>query len=248
MITRSAILATILALGATTCAEAGSVAIDAGGKFTIQAGDLSSSVFGGSDAAWSTASLASTHAALRRSGIETNGKVTIAAANTSHGLSLLVLVDEALANASSPVYGNLGMISSASGANISHVADASKNAKVQPITGASFAADVTYKWNANGSGEGFAWTGLEGGDALSFRFQRSNLNLGLEATSTFQFVSWNGSAWEIARGSQNSFDGRHQFGFSADVIQTVVVPTPTALALGGVPLALLGMTRRRRVS
>jgi hypothetical protein len=243
------LISIFLAAAATTCAHAGSVVIQAGGALTLQAGDLSASVFGGSDSAWTAASLASAHATLRRSGVQTDGKVTIAAANTSQGLSLLVLVDEALSSPqSTSAYGNLGMFSSAWGAGLSHITDASKAAKIQSVTNGTLAADVTYKWNSNGAGEGFAWTNLDVGDAFSFRFVNTNLNLGLDQASTFQFVSWNGSSWEVVRSAQNSFDGRQQFGFSGEVIQTVVVPTPSAIALAFGPLMLLGCGRQRRVT
>ncbi len=243
------VISLALASAVTACANAGSVLIQAGGALTLNAGDLSASVFGGSDSAWTAESLASAHSTLRRSGVQTDGKVTIAAANTSQGLSLLVLVDEALSSPlSGAMYGNLGMFSSASGSGLSHISDASKGAKIQSVTNGTFAADVTYKWNSNGAGEGFAWTNLGVGDAFSFRFVSSNLNLGLDQASTFQFVSWNGASWELVRSAQNSFDGRQQFGFSAEVIQTVVVPTPSAVALAFGPLLLLGSARRRRVT
>lgn len=243
---RHSIPALLVLASASCCAHAGSVVVNAGGTFTLEAGDLSATVFGGSEPAWSAASLEATHSTLRRAGIDTDGKVTIAAAQTSHGLALLVLVDEYVGTSSSMQFADLRMQSLASGAGLSHIADSNKGARLESGMDGVQAADVTYKWNANGAGEGFAWTQLGAGDSMDFRFSRPAASTGLDQTSTFQFVSWTGTTWELLRAPQNSFNSRHQFEFSAEVIQTVMVPTPTAAVLACAPLLVLGATRRRR--
>jgi uncharacterized protein (TIGR03382 family) len=82
---------------------------------------------------------------------------------------------------------------------------------------------------------------------MSFRFQRTTGNLGLNQSDTFQFVTWTGSSWRTIplRTSLGSFSAAGDFAFSADVMQTVVIPLPTTAALAGLPLLALAFRRRR---
>ncbi len=85
---------------------------------------------------------------------------------------------------------------------------------------------------------------------MNFRFDK--ITTGSEITSTglatvpFQFVSWNGSNWNVVSGIGADANGRFafsqndQFGFSA-----VVIPLPTPALLGIAGLGLAHIARRR---
>lgn len=82
------------------------------------------------------------------------------------------------------------------------------------------------------------------GNSLTFRFNKLvGDNLRLEDPSTFQFLNWNGAAWETISIPANllSFSETNDFGFAANV----VVPAPSVLALGGASLMTLAVGRRR---
>jgi len=69
------------------------------------------------------------------------------------------------------------------------------------------------------------------------------MNLGLDASSPFQFVTWTGSAWAVVSvpGGLLSFSATDDFGFAV-----TAVPAPGVLAAIGAPVLGLSMIRRRR--
>jgi uncharacterized protein (TIGR03382 family) len=106
-------------------------------------------------------------------------------------------------------------------------------------------ANADFVWNSNGAGAGVAWANLLDGNLMTFRFQAPATGLGLDATNTFQYVTWNGNGWSLVPVPSDaaSFTETGEYGFAAMVH---VVPTPASLALGGV--AALVLFRRRRAA
>ena len=98
---------------------------------------------------------------------------------------------------------------------------------VTPGTGAYRIASATLAWNSNGEGDAFAWANLALGDVSTYRFQQIASSLGLDATTTFQFVTWNTDHWSLVPISSEdaSFTPTGEFGFAAQVI-----PSPATLA------------------
>jgi hypothetical protein len=221
------------------------VAVDPiAGGLTLHSADLSASVFGDSQPNWSSSSLASVHAALNAGGISTDGKVTTLLADTDHGLALLILIDQQAAAQGTDIDGHLHMASFGNGANLAYINDPSNAVTITPNSATSRLAMGDFDWNSNGAGDGFGWANLQAGNTMTFHFDRIlGQNLGLQDPRTFQFVTWNGTAWELASipDSQASFTDSGEYGFSI-----VVIPLPAVAALGALPLAGLAILRRRR--
>ena len=238
----SLIAGTALA-AAAPLASAGIIHVsDIGGGLTLNSGPLASTVFGNSQPAWTTTSLATVHSALNARGIATNGKVTFVPADTDHGLAFLALVDQQ-ANPQPPVaLGNLNMVTVGSSTSVAFVNGTS--VPINESTSGSQIAAGPLSWNSNGGGTGFAWANLVNGDTMTFRFNTiDNLQLGLDQPNTFQFVTWNGSNWDLVAipTEQASFTITGELGLSAHV---TTIPTPGGFVLAG--LGALAVTRRRR--
>lgn len=215
-----------------------------GGGVSLQSGPLASTVFGGPAPAWSTSSLQSVHASLASSGINTNGRVTILAADTSNGLALLTLVDRETGVAGGNPTGNLFMQSTAHGSNIGYVNDPDEGITISPPGGNSRIAEGQFRWDSSTSGDGFGWSNLAIGNVLTFRFNLPSKGaLGLNMSETFQFVTWTGTSWAVVTipAFQSSFSINGEFGFAA-----VVIPLPGAAMLAMAPLGILPLVRRRR--
>ena len=73
-------------------------------------------------------------------------------------------------------------------------------------------------------------------------FQRPQGDPGLVDTSTFQFVTWTDSGWQVAPlpSDQSLFDESGGFGFAGRV-----VPLPSAAMMGAIPLLAMAAFRRR---
>lgn len=226
-----------------SAAAAGQIAIsDIGGGIVLNSGPLFASAFGNDQTAWTTASLSAVNLSLNAAGIVTNGRVTIIAADTDRGLSLMAIVDQELGGGVASM-GNLNIDSSANGSNLAYCANTGGGITVTPNGFGSRTASGNFVWNSNGSGDGFAWAGLNAGNAITMRFNRvSGQTLGLNDPGTFQFVTWTGTTWAAVTvpSALQSFTQSNDFGFSASVL----VPAPSSAALAG--LAMLPLLRRRR--
>ncbi len=240
------VVACLAAASIGSLAHAGTVVIEnVGGGLTLHSGDLSATVFGGVQPGWSNASLASVHAALGASGITTDGKVTTLLADTDHGLALLVLIDNETGGSQTPNSASLSMTSFGHGANLAYVNDINETVLITPQSATSRLATGSFAWDSTVNGDGFGWANLVVGNTLTFQFTRPvGQPLGLDDPGTFQFVSWNGTQWEVVNNPllDGSFTEAGQFGFA-----TVVIPLPGTALLAGVPLATLAFRRRRRM-
>jgi hypothetical protein len=188
--------------------------------------------------------LQSVHDSLHSSGIATDGKVTTLLADTDHGLSLLVLIDDQSANQGTDTEGHIHMTSFGNGASLAYISDVSSTVLITPNGPTSRLADGEMDWNSNGAGDGFGWANLQVGNTMTFHFDRiSGSSLGLQDPRTFQFVTWTGAAWQtIAMPDQDaSFTDAGQYGFSV-----TVVPLPGAAWLGALSLGGIAAARRRR--
>jgi hypothetical protein len=244
------LLAFALAGGMTTAASGGSIAIsDIGGGIVLNSGPMSSSVFGNGQTNWTTSSLTSAHGYLHGSGIATNGKVTFVAADTTHGLALMALIDDQMGSEGEPTLGHVGMVSVGHGANLAYVNAAGGSIDVTPNGTGSRTASGAFNWNSNGGGNGFAWANLATGNAITFRFNRiAGETLGLNDPSTFQFANWNGTGWSLVPVSPAllSFTATNDYGFSATVQTAQSVPLPAGSVMAGASLMGLAVLRRRR--
>jgi len=242
------LLAFALAGGLTSVASAGSVTVsDIGGGIVLNSGPMAPAVFGTDQPNWTTVSLMAANASLNASGINTNGKITILAADTTHGLALMALIDQQMAVEGATALGHVGMVSVGHGANLAYLNAAGGTVGVTPNGPGSRTASGSFDWNSNGGGNGFAWANLVTGNAITFRFNRiAGANLGLLDPGTFQFVTWAGSAWSLVNVPANelNFTATNDFGFSSTVVQGI--PLPASAALAGCSLMGLSVIRRRR--
>jgi hypothetical protein len=223
-------------------ASAGTITISpASGDITLNSGDLSSTVFGGSKPAWGPGSLSSVHTALNNAGIDTEGKVTFVAADTSRGLALLVLIDREVAPPPPASTGHLEMASSGNGAGMTYINNIASTVTMTTGPAGLRTASADFQWNVNGGGDAFAWANLQEGNTMSFRFLRPSGGTGLIEPATFQFVTWGQTGWElVSTQSSMAFDQDGTFGFGGRV-----VPLPSAVAMGALPLMAIGALRRR---
>jgi len=239
----------LVAGGIASAASAGSISIaQIGGGLVLNAGPLSPAVFGNDQTTWSHTSLIAAHAALNGSGVNTEGKVTILAADTTHGLSLMVLFDRDVAGQIPISMGNVGMTSVAHGSSLAYLNAGAGNITISPNGPGSRTATGVVQWNSNGGGNGFAWAGLNNGNTMTFRFNRmAGASLGLMDPETFQFVNWNGSGWSLINipSVDRSFTVTDDFGFSANALITTSIPLPAGGVMGGASLLGLAMFRRR---
>jgi hypothetical protein len=237
-------LLSFLLVGAVaSIASAGTINVSGiGGGISLQSGPVGLGTFGNSQTNWTSASLAAAHVTLIAAGLITNNKITILAADTDDGLSLMVLIDQSLTpGAMSP--GTVRMDSVANGFNTAFLNAGGGSVVVTPNSVSSRSASGDFNWNSNGGGNGFAWANQIAGNTTTFRFNSVDGSpLGLSNPATFQFATYNGSTWTIIPLADNltSFSATDGYGFAA-----VTIPTPSAVAIAAGPLGLM-MVRRRR--
>lgn len=238
------LLSLITATGVAASCNAAQIGICAiGGGLVLNSGPLTTMAFGNGPNQWLGSSLASVHASINASGVNTNGRITFVAADTTAGLAFMALIDQELV-AGANVGGNLHMDSVADGVNQAFIKDTSGNVVVGANGPNARIASGNFGWNSNGGGDGFAWANLSSGNTTTFRFNMiANLALGLNASSPFQFVTWDGVKWSevVVPASLLSFSSTDDFGFSASVL----IPTPGALAVAGIPMMGFAIRRRR---
>lgn len=243
------ILLTLLVAGsAASVATAGSVRIaDIGGGITLNSGPLGPGVFGNAQTSWTTTSMLSAHDSLRASGISTNMKITFLLADTTHGLSMMALIDEQQTTQGTVAMGHVGMATVARGNNLAYLNATGGDVVLSPNGPGVRTAIGNFDWNFHGQGNAFAWAALEAGNTMTWRFNEVvGQTLGLTDPNTFQFVSWTGTNWTLVNlpVSQVSFTDSGDFGFSATVVSSI--PLPGGAALAGVGLGGLSLVRRRR--
>ena len=227
-----------LSLAATAHAE--SVLIDAqGGPITLHSGNLMS-IFASSSAHDFTGSdLSDVHSALQAYGVNTDGLVTFLLAETADGLGFFALMDDFNQGGGAATDSSIGFSSTAPLS-----ADYWINSLVNDdITvnsfGSTTTASGTFQWNDN-RGDAFAWTDLQHGDCATFNFSEMEGDA-LMSQEAFQFVTWNGDAWEVIDVAGWSQDGQFAFSF------ITLVPLPAPLLLGLAGLAGVAIIRRRRI-
>jgi hypothetical protein len=203
-----------------------------GGSITLNSGPVGGF---GAGPAFAPGSLAAFNAQLNADGIVTDGRVTIAAVDSDSGLGLIALVDQSTNTPGGP---NSAALHLESFGNVASISLASDPFVVIP-SGSSKLAFGDFAWDNAVSGEAFAWSGLNPGNTMTWRFQQ-NGPLGLSEPATFQFVNWNGADWELISVPSNlaSFSSSGEYGLSANVL----VPSPAGMAI----LALGGLLAARR--
>jgi hypothetical protein len=243
-----ALLTVVLAGGLTSAATAGTVRVsDIGGGVTLTSGPLGPEVFGNSQTSWTTTSMLSAHDSLRASGINTNMKITFLLADTTHGLSMMALIDEQQATPGTSEIGHVGMASVGQGANLAYLNAQGGDVVISPNGPGSRTAIGNFDWNFHGAGNAFAWADLQVGNTMTWRFhQIAGQALGLMTPATFQFVTWTGNNWSLVDipAGQLSFTATGDFGFSSTVVTSI--PLPAGAAMAGASLAMIPMIRRRR--
>jgi hypothetical protein len=234
---------------------AGQISVDAiDGGLTLNSADLSSILFTSASPTFSAADMygAQEHILANSSGITLDGQVTIFAAQTTMGLSIISLIDEQ----ASPVRGEnedtaLGMSSTTTSTSARMIRDVDGTITHTEAAGLQSAAGF-FDWDSSDQGSAFAWTQLVAGDYGTFDFTSGDPGSnppfpnptfpGLNDSDTFQFLTWNevDSEWELI--NMSSFSGNDQFAFAFNVL-----PVPSAVGLGAAGLlGLAGMGRRRR--
>ena len=235
---------------------AGQISVDAiDGGLTLNSADLSSILFTEATPTFSAADMynAQEHILTNNSsGIVLNGQVTVFAAQTTMGLSIISLIDTQDApNRAGGADTALGMSSTTTSSSARMVRDVDGTITQTEAAGLQTASGF-FEWDSNGQGSAFAWTELVAGDYGTFDFTSGTgassppfphpTFPGLNAGDTFQFLTWNEglNEWELVNTS--SFSGNDQFAFAFNVL-----PVPSAVGLGAAGLlGLAGIGRRRR--
>lgn len=236
----------VIASGAVSAGASGAVinVSDIGGGVVLSPCPLTTTLFGEEQTDWSTSSLAAVHASVSTSGIDTNGRITILAADTGHGLALMALIDQQSVEGVSSL-GHVRMDTVANGTSFAYMNDESSGVTVTPNGPSSRTASGTFEWNSQGGGDGFAWAGLVTGNTMTFRFNRiDGVSLGLNDPATFQFLTWEGTTWTAIDVPVEllSFTDTNDFGFAA----AVFVPAPSLFVVAGMSaLGCLRISRRR---
>jgi hypothetical protein len=233
----------LLATTAFTClfatqASASVIQIsNASGSFDLQSYTMD--LFNGTSPNFSTYDLAQAHTILNNWGITTDGKITILPVNTSQGLSFLTLIDMEFGGGDSGADASLGITSTASNALGMVINDVSQDSwqLIQPPFG-SQTLGATFVWGGADSGDGFAWTDLAYGDAVSYSFTDLDGDGGAIDAEAFQFVGWDDiDGWGIVSTNGFKVDG-------TSVFTGMVIPAPPAAML--LTTLLLCPPRRRR--
>ena len=231
MFTKHAIILVPTFLAANALADI--VQLDGVGSYQLQSHAIDG-ILDGASPYLSTDDLATIHENLNGWGIETDGKITLLPINTPAGLALFTLMDQEMGDGDTGIDASVGIVSTASNSLSMYINDATQDSwnLIEPPFG-SQTLGATFVWGSIGSGDGFAWAGMEYGDALSYNFSSIDGDTGLDADA-FQFVSWD-DGWTVLGSDGFKEDGSQVFTGS-------VVPAPPAALL----LAAFTLNRRRR--
>ena len=238
-----AVLATVASVAAA--ANANNIIVDGlGGPAVMQSKDMGATVFGGSSAPnFTQAALQSIHDDINGDGISTDGLITFVLLDVdtdgdsiADSLAFITLIDDENGGAGADD-STIGMISSANAQNVEWINDSGENIVVGD-SGQLSSAIGTFEWNSNGEGDGFAWADLDGGDFVTFNFDRTANGDEIES---FQFLTWGGASWNVL--AEREWTAQDQFAFSFTVI-----PLPAAAWLGLAGLGGAAIARRRRMA
>ena len=187
----------------------------------------------------STTDLSIASSALSDWGISTDGKITILPVNTSQGLSLFTIIDNELGGGDTGSDASLGLVTTASSTLGMFINDADQDS--WELIGSPFGSQTlgaTFSWDSSGSGDGFAWTDLTYGDAVSYSFTDLDGDGGAIDAEAFQFVSWDAiEGWGIVSTNGFKVDG-------TSVFTGLVIPAPPAALM--LTALVMGLKRRRR--
>jgi hypothetical protein len=244
MLVRILFATLMLCLIGVSSSWGGSVVIDGvGSDYAIQSKSVKNLFT--NNGGVSDSKLAKLHQQLKSDGINTNGRVTfVLTTSSSHGLSLVSLVDTQKSDPSGPSdLSSLEMSSFADGDDIDSAQTDSGELNIDGnADGVNAFGD--FEWNNNGEGDAFAWTGLEHMDNGTFSFSVNDNDPstfpGLKQLKTFQFVTWTGSEWKVVKFGNFNNNGSFSFSFA-------VAPIPPAAVLGFAGLAAMMVARRRAI-
>lgn len=232
-------VAVLACLGCASAAQAGTISIDAlGGPVVMHSGDLSGLFAGAPAHDFTNADVTSVHQALHADGVSTDGMVTFLLADTSDGLSFVTLMDDITQTGSGSDRTYLSMSTTAADSTDYFINDLASDVVTVDEFAGTTTVSGTFEWLDARGGDGFAWTSLQAGDAATFNFSEIE-GAGLDGAEVFQFVTWNGDAWEVV--AMADFTGEGQFSFTF-----TVVPLPAPVLLGLAGLAGVAIMRRRK--
>jgi hypothetical protein len=209
---------------------------NASGTFELQAQSMD--LFNSGTPNFSSLDLAYIHSELNNNGITTDGKITLLPVNTIEGLSFLTLVDEELGGGDNDTNASLGITSTASSSLGIYINDFEQDSwqLIEPPFG-SQTFGATFVWGRTGSGDGFGWTDLSLGDAVSYSFTDLDGDGGAIDAEAFQFVGWNDDIWEIISTNGFKLDG-------TSIFTGMVIPAPPAAIV--LTAFVMGRRKRRR--
>ncbi len=175
---------------------------------------------------------------LAADGIETAGHITMFLAETADGWSFVSLFD-------GNGRGCLGSNDSFLGFNSVTGIDANRHWNTDQggsvewwdLGNQTQLADGTFQWESGETSEGFAWGNLSEGMAGTATYVNMGLDQ-LSPSSMFQFLTWDGTKWDLALGADFADDS------DSFALAFKVIPAPGAVALFCV--AGFGFRRRRR--
>lgn len=226
-------------------ATAGSVIVDGLGGAVVMSSKSVPGVFDAPGPDFSNDAMVALHDDIHGSGITTDGMVTFVLADTTDGLGFIALVDDESASRTGDRLPTELSMSTTGPDSLNHWINDVDSADItmffDPPTRTQTAAGH-FGWNADGRGDGFAWSNLAAGDFVTFNFGRGGPGddsfPGLNEANPFQFVSWNGEDWEVVANSVFSEGDAFAFSFT-------VIPLPAPFLLGAAGLAIVGIARRR---
>jgi hypothetical protein len=208
---------------------------DSSGSFSMHA-QMMNGLFADGSQTFTTGDLEALHTMLNTWGIDTDGKITVLPLNTSHGLTLVTLIDEERGAGDISFDSSIGVSSTGSnalGMFINDSTDDNRTIIESPFFN-SQTLGTTFVWDSAESGDGFAWTDFTMGDTVSYTFTE------LDADSldelAFQFASWENDSWGIV--SVDAFKAN-----GTNVFTGMVIPAPPAALL--LTAVALGYRRRR---
>ena len=227
-------------------AHAGSITLDGiGGAVSMQSKDLRPmGIFGSGSPDLTNQAVRDITEDLQSDGITMDRLITFILADTDDGLSFIAILDDITQTGDDPLMTQVSMTTTGPITANGYINDANEDLENSFNHGngtQSYSGHFT--WNAARSADAFAWSQMQQGDFFSFNFARGGPDYptfpGIQPNRSFQFVSWNGSNWEVV--SRGRFSTTEQFAFSFTII-----PLPAPLLMGLAGLLGVAALRRRR--